>query len=175
MKVFFIDVEKEEVREIQIDADYDNSPSISKLIGCRLIDRVYLDAEACCYFDDEGAERGFARFHVKDRGFYDGNAIVVGTEGQGIDSDCLLTKEELQAHVSFPINRWLETYLKEKDIASDQELNHGFNVGEIQSMIINSNITEQKRIKEILIDIDHNCHSTIHFLDHLAKGAHRAS
>lgn len=100
IQAFFINAKEQTVTQMEIKQDLQ---TYYDLIGCRVVDGIYLDAENFCYVDDEGLlkeQEGYFALANFPRPFA-GNGIIVGTDEEGNDVSSKLVLEEVRRNVKF--------------------------------------------------------------------------
>jgi hypothetical protein len=100
IQAFFINAKEQTVTQMEIKQDLQ---TYYDLIGCRVVDGIYLDADNFCYVDDEGLlkeQEGYFTLANFPRPFA-GNGIIVGTDEEGNDVSSKLVLEEVVKNVKF--------------------------------------------------------------------------
>lgn len=102
MKAFFIDSEKEEIKEVE----YTNWEEISPMLGARCFTvAVFNKKEDCVYIDDEGLLSLTEKSKFFEIEGYPqplaGNGLVLGTNDEGESVEPSITLEELKGIVTF--------------------------------------------------------------------------
>ena len=86
MKAIFIDAVNRTVTEIQIENDLH---AFYGKIGCEMIQMLDLSKNHVCLVDEEGKLRDWkAGFRLAGSSTLAGNALIVGTDGDGNFTDC---------------------------------------------------------------------------------------
>lgn len=101
MKAILIDSRSQSINVIDFAGGLQE---IYRLLGCDVVDAVYLPNGDCIYVDDEGLLKGPTQFFYAV-GMYAplaGNGLVVGSGKDGEDADCLSTLEDLQINFLTP-------------------------------------------------------------------------
>ncbi len=153
MRAIQIDTKNKTVKEVDYKGGLE---SIYAYVNCKTVDRFYIN-EDCCYIDDEGLFNSPDLEFIFNGQVYCGNGLIVGTGSQGEDIEPSLSLDEAKRLISFPTlihEKWMMTFLSEKNISLDETIDGYINVRTLLNSLAKSSEEIQNQIKDILVHMD---------------------